>query len=159
MALQISCLLLVLWSFSLPLPAQRQALPQDPARQQSSGLRQTDRPSSSDALEESWQTFDRLLRTQEESIQTLEAGLRSTESLRRQLSQNCGDLRSYAAQLESETRKRDVALMEAWRDTAEAEKRASRYLRLLILTWSLVAAIVAALAMMWYIRRKTAAIL
>lgn len=159
MVSQILCLLLVLSFFSLPLPAQRQALPQEAAPQQSSGPRQTDRQSSSDALEESWQTFDRLLRTQEESIQTLEAGLRNTERLRLQLSQNCGDLRSYAAQLESETRKRDVALMEAWRDTAEAEKRASRLLRLLLLTWSLVAAIVAALAMMWYIRRKTAAIL
>lgn len=159
MAFSGLCLLLVLWSFSLPLPAQRQALPQEAVRQQGSGPRQTDRPSSSDALEESWQTFDRLLRTQEESIQTLEAGLRSTERLRQQLSQNCGDLRSYAAQLESETRKRDVALMEACRDTAEAEKRASRLLRLLILTWGLVAAIVAAAAMMWYIRRKTAAIL
>lgn len=154
----ILCLLLVLSSFSLPLHAQRQAS-QEPIRQQSSGPLQPGRQSSSDALEESWQTFDSLLRTQEESIQTLEAGLRSTESLRQQLSQNCGDLRSYAALLESETRKRDVALMEAWRDTAEAEKRASRCLRLLILTWSLLAAIVAALAMMWYIRRKTAAIL
>lgn len=159
MELPILYLLLVLSSFLLPLHAQRQESPREPVRQQSSGPLQPGRQSSSDALEESWQTFDSLLRTQEESIRTLEAGLRSTESLRLQLSQNCGDLRSYAAQLESETRKRDVALMEAWRDTAEAEKRASRYLRLLILTWSLVAAIVAALAMMWYIRRKTAAIL
>lgn len=158
MVSQILCLLLVLSSFSLPLPAQRQAS-QETVRQQSSGPLQPGSPSSSDALEESWQTFDRLLRTQEESVRTLEAGLRSTESLRLQLSQNCGDLRSYAALLESETRRRDVALMEAWRDTAEAEKRASGLLRLLILTWGLVAAIVAALAMMWYIRRKTAAIL
>jgi hypothetical protein len=105
-------------------------------------------------LEASWETFDNLLNEQEKSILTLELGLESTEKLRLGLSQNCADLRSYADELSAQMFKRDRALMEAQMNLDREEAKSSRRLRLLLLTWGIIAAYVVLKAIVWYIKRK-----
>lgn len=144
-------------------PARAQSSPQTTFGQtqnssQGSGKQSQNSQDLSNSLEASWETFDNLLNEQEKSILTLELGLESTEKLRLGLSQNCADLRNYADELSAQMFKRDRALMEAQMNLDREEAKSSRRLRLLLLTWGIIAAYVVPKAIVWYIKKKAAVI-
>jgi hypothetical protein len=95
------CLPVALLCALLTMPGPIQLWPQTSAEPS------TNSSELSTALDSSWDNFDNLLNQQEAIIKSLGNGLLSTEGLNKVLSQNCADLRTFAAQAGERMQERD----------------------------------------------------